>query len=56
MSDQKSESPVVEAWELILRDENDIAIYPDALSNEELKMFIAMREAINRAQNEMVFH
>ena len=44
------ESPVVESWELALQDENALAIYPDALSDHELKMLIAMRAAIKRAQ------
>lgn len=47
---ERCETSVVESWELLLRDENDIAIYPDALSDDELRMLIEMRAAIKRAQ------
>jgi len=45
-----NESPVVDDWELSLENEHAMAIYPDALSNEELRMLLEMREAIKTAQ------
>ena len=48
------DSDVIESWELLLRDEDNLAIYPDALSNNELRMLVEMREAIKRAQQQLV--
>jgi len=49
------DSDVIESWELLLRDENNLAIYPDALSDSELRMLVEMREAIKRAQQQLVY-
>ncbi|MDH5544180.1 MAG: hypothetical protein OEZ43_01230 [Gammaproteobacteria bacterium] len=50
MMSKANESPVVDDWELSLENEHAMAIYPDALSNEELRMLLEMREAIKTAQ------